>query len=47
MASKGQRSRRQERVLVLEPGRADRNYWRDLWAYRELFAFLAWRVQFS
>ena len=31
------------RVLVLEPGRADRHYWRDLWAYRELFAILAWR----
>jgi lipopolysaccharide transport system permease protein len=30
-------------VLVLEPGRADRNYWRDLWTYRELFAILAWR----
>jgi homopolymeric O-antigen transport system permease protein len=32
-----------ERVLVLEPGRAERHYWRDLWAYRELFAILAWR----
>jgi len=32
-----------DRVLVLEPGRAERNYWRDLWAYRELFAILAWR----
>jgi lipopolysaccharide transport system permease protein len=30
-------------ALVLEPGRADRHYWRDLWAYRELFAILAWR----
>lgn len=28
---------------VLEAGRADRNYWRDLWHYRELFAILAWR----
>ena len=28
---------------MLEPGRADRHYWRDLWAYRELFAILAWR----
>ena len=33
----------QPRVLVLEPGRAERHYWRDLWAYRELFAILAWR----
>lgn len=32
-----------ERLLVLEPGRAERNYWSDLWAYRELFAILAWR----
>lgn len=29
--------------IVLEPGRADRNYWSDLWRYRELFYFLAWR----
>ena len=32
-----------EPVLVLAPGRAERHYWRDLWAYRELFAILAWR----
>jgi lipopolysaccharide transport system permease protein len=32
-----------ERLLVLEPGRAERHYWADLWAYRELFAILAWR----
>jgi lipopolysaccharide transport system permease protein len=30
-------------VLVLEPGRADRQYWLDLWRYRELFYILAWR----
>jgi lipopolysaccharide transport system permease protein len=29
--------------LVIEPGRASANYWRDLWRYRELMAFLAWR----
>lgn len=29
--------------LVLEAGRADANYWRDLWRYRELLGFLAWR----
>jgi lipopolysaccharide transport system permease protein len=29
--------------LVIEPGRANTNYWRDLWTYRELLAFLAWR----
>lgn len=32
-----------QRILVLEPGRAQQNYWRDLWAYRDLFAILAWR----
>lgn len=31
------------RRLVLEPGRAERHYWLDLWHYRELFAILAWR----
>src|ERR1035437_4791841 len=30
-------------TLSIEPGRAERNYWRDLWRYRELFYFLAWR----
>lgn len=30
-------------MLVLEPGRADRRYWLDLWTYRELFLILAWR----
>src|SRR5271169_1686283 len=32
-----------EHFTVLEPGRVERNYWRDLWRYRELFAILAWR----
>lgn len=32
-----------ERVVVLEAGRAESNYWRDLWSYRELFLILAWR----
>ena len=32
-----------ERVLVLEAGCVERNYWGDLWSYRELFAILAWR----
>jgi lipopolysaccharide transport system permease protein len=30
-------------TLVIEAGRAERYYWRDLWRYRELAAFLAWR----
>jgi lipopolysaccharide transport system permease protein len=29
--------------LIIEAGRSERHYWRDLWRYRELFAFLAWR----
>ena len=29
--------------LVIEPGRAEKNYYGDLWRYRELFYFLAWR----
>jgi homopolymeric O-antigen transport system permease protein len=30
-------------TLIIEPGRTERHYWRDLWRYRELFFFLAWR----
>lgn len=29
--------------LVIEPGGTEKNYWRDLWRYRELFFILAWR----
>ena len=29
--------------IVIEAGRSERHYWRDLWSYRELFFFLAWR----
>ncbi|WP_068025574.1 ABC transporter permease [Rhodoplanes sp. Z2-YC6860] len=29
--------------IVIEAGRAERHYWRDLWRYRELFQVLAWR----
>ena len=29
--------------LVIEPGRSKKNYWNDLWHFRELFLFLAWR----
>jgi len=29
--------------LIIEAGRTERNYWKDLWRYRELFYFLAWR----
>lgn len=30
-------------TVVLEPGKAELNYYRDLWAYKELFQVLAWR----
>jgi lipopolysaccharide transport system permease protein len=29
--------------LIIEAGRAEKHYWADLWRYRELFYFLAWR----
>ena len=28
---------------TIEAGRAEKQYWRDLWGYKELFYFLAWR----
>ena len=30
-------------ALIIEPGRTEKNYWADLWHYRELFLILAWR----
>lgn len=33
----------ESRELILEPGRAERHYWRDILDYRQLFAILAWR----
>jgi lipopolysaccharide transport system permease protein len=32
-----------EHELVIEAGHTERQYWRDLFRYRELFYFLAWR----
>lgn len=29
--------------LVIQAGKTEKEYWRDLWRYRELFYFLAWR----
>ncbi|OCQ90673.1 phosphate ABC transporter permease [Nostoc sp. MBR 210] len=29
--------------LVIEAGRIEQQYWRDIWQYKELFYFLAWR----
>ena len=36
MASSSQR-------IVIKAGQSERHYWRDLWSYRQLFFFLAWR----
>lgn len=32
-----------EQVLIIEAGRSEKNYWKDIWGYRELFWILAWR----
>lgn len=32
-----------QHTLIIEPGLAEKHYWRDLWRYRELFFVLAWR----
>ncbi|WP_072620670.1 ABC transporter permease [Spirulina major] len=29
--------------LIIEAGKVEKHYWQDLWRYRELFGFLAWR----
>lgn len=29
--------------IIIEPGSENSNYWRDLWSFRGLFYFLAWR----
>src|SRR4051795_10935903 len=29
--------------LIIEAGRAERHYWRDIWRSRELFRVVAWR----
>ena len=29
--------------LIIEAGRSEKNYWKDIWNYRELFYILSWR----
>ena len=36
-------SNNQPTEIIIEAGRTERQYWSDLWNYRELFFFLAWR----
>jgi len=33
----------EKQTLVIDAERTERHYWLDLWRYRELFYFLAWR----
>lgn len=33
----------QQEKLIIEAGRAEKNYWPDIWKYRELFYILSWR----
>ena len=37
------REEKEEWDLVIAPGRAEKNYWKDLWRFRELFYILSWR----
>ena len=37
------RDKHAEWDLILEPGRTAKNYWNDLWRFRELFYILSWR----
>ena len=32
-----------DNYLIIEANRIERQYWKDIWRYRELFYFLAWR----
>lgn len=32
-----------QHTLLIKAGQTERHYWKDLWCYRELFFFLAWR----
>lgn len=33
----------QQQEIIIKPGMGAAHYWRDIWRYRELFFFLAWR----
>lgn len=34
---------KEDSSIVIEKGKSERNYWRDVWRYRELFYILSWR----
>lgn len=29
--------------IIIEPGKTEKNYWKDIWRFRELFYILSWR----
>lgn len=31
------------KTIVVEAGKSEKSYWKDIWTYRELLMFLAWR----
>jgi lipopolysaccharide transport system permease protein len=33
----------QKDKIIIEPGRVEKNYWKDIWKYKELFYILSWR----
>lgn len=33
----------QAEEIIIRPGNTERNYWKDIWRYRELFYILSWR----
>jgi lipopolysaccharide transport system permease protein len=33
----------EKKYLIIEPGRLEKNYWSDIWHFRELFYILSWR----
>jgi lipopolysaccharide transport system permease protein len=37
------RSTNSKPELIIEAGRSEQQYWKDLWRYRDLFCFFVWR----
>ena len=34
---------KEEFDIIIEQGKAEKNYWKDIWRFRELFYILSWR----
>ena len=43
LTSKAPKSKKSDWDLIIEPGKATKRYWLDLWRFRELFLILSWR----